>query len=80
MFSILNGIEVGQKIKIQSANDHEQVFSVTSTQIVHESEVGILAPSISDQLTLITCYPFNRLEVGGALRFVVRAIPVLEFG
>ncbi len=75
-FSILNGIKPGQKINIQSADEHEQLFRVTSTQIVHESDVYQLEPIHSQQLTLITCYPFNRLESNGALRLLVKAVPV----
>lgn len=36
----------------------------------------VLEPGI-DRLTLMTCYPFDALTIGGTLRYVVTAIPVI---
>ncbi len=72
-FAILNGVKKGQLIQLQDANGKEVVFRVTRTAIVHESDTGVLAPSDERLLTLITCYPFNSVEVGGELRLVVKA-------
>jgi sortase A len=43
--------------------------------IVHKNDVAWLNRQLADyQLSLVTCYPFNALQSGGELRFVVRAI------
>jgi len=73
-FAILNGVKKGQLIQLQDANGKVIVFRVTRIAIVHESDTGVLAPSDDNQqLTLITCYPFNSIQVGGELRLVVKA-------
>lgn len=47
-------------------------YRVASTRVVAPSDVSVLAPGVSEALTLITCHPFD--FVGPAPhRFVVRA-------
>ncbi|MFN0103775.1 MAG: class D sortase [Bryobacteraceae bacterium] len=50
----------------------EYRYRVVSTRVVSPEEVSVLAPSASEILTLVTCYPFY--FVGAAPeRFIVRA-------
>ncbi len=72
-FSILEGVKRGKLIKLLDRNGIEVIYKVMETQIVHESDTRVLAPSNDKQLTLITCYPFHALRAGGPLRFVVHA-------
>jgi sortase A len=54
----------------------EYRYRVVSTKIVSPSDVGVLNPSASQVLTLVTCYPFY--FVGPApKRFIVRAERVI---
>lgn len=76
-FSVLNGIENGRIIKFEDARNTVTYYRVSSTQIVHETDTYVLAPGMSDQLTLITCYPFNALTSGSEFRLVVNALPIL---
>jgi sortase A len=47
-------------------------YVVESTEVTDPSDIGVLAASAADRLTLITCYPFS--FVGSApQRFIVRA-------
>jgi len=47
-------------------------YEVESLRVVEPSDVGVLAPSGENVLTLVTCYPF--FYIGAApKRFVVRA-------
>ncbi|MPY24756.1 class GN sortase [Shewanella psychropiezotolerans] len=75
-FSVLNGIKAGRVLKFQDADKQTSLYRVSSTQIVHESDTRALMPSYHDQLTLITCYPFNALQTGSPYRLIVRALPV----
>jgi sortase A len=53
-------------------------YEVESLKIVEPSDVGVLAPSHENTLTLVTCYPF--FYIGAApKRFIVRArqVPAL---
>ncbi len=72
-FAILNGVNKGRLIQLQDATGKEVMYRVTGRTIVHESDIRVLAQSDERLLTLITCYPFNSVEVGGELRLVIKA-------
>ncbi|WP_434086659.1 class GN sortase [Shewanella mangrovisoli] len=75
-FAMLNGISVGRRLVLQTAAGKEIVYQVVATEVVYESQTEWMAPSEDNRLTLITCYPFDALQGGAELRFVVQAIPV----
>lgn len=77
-FSILKGMTVGRQLSLQTASGKDILYQVVATEVVHESQTEVMAPSSDDRLTLITCYPFDALEGGAELRFVVQAIPVTQ--
>ena len=60
-----------------SAQDKELEYEVESTRVVPPTDIGVLARSTRNQLTLITCYPFN--YIGPAPdRFVVVAKQIAQ--
>jgi sortase A len=70
-FRGLGKIRPRDVIKFRTA-DAEFDYRVQETKIVQPTDVGVLAPTRSSTLTLITCYPFT--YIGPApQRFVVRA-------
>ncbi|VEF26396.1 Sortase (surface protein transpeptidase) [Shewanella baltica] len=75
-FAILNGMAVGRRLSLQTLKGNHIIYEVVATQVVHETETQFMAPSADNRLTLITCYPFDTLQGGAELRFVVQAIPV----
>ena len=75
-FAILNGMAVGRRLSLQTLKGNNIIYEVVATQVVHETETQFMAPSADNRLTLITCYPFDALQGGAELRFVVQAIPV----
>ncbi|OUS53117.1 sortase, marine proteobacterial type [Shewanella sp. SACH] len=75
-FAILNGMAVGRRLSLQTLKGNNIIYEVVATQVVHETETQFMAPSDDNRLTLITCYPFDALQGGAELRFVVQAIPV----
>nr|WP_272877527.1 MULTISPECIES: class GN sortase [Shewanella] len=75
-FSVLNGIESGRIIKFEDANNRVRFYQVSSTHIVHETDTYVLESNLTDQLTLITCYPFNSLTPRSEFRLVVSALPL----
>lgn len=53
------------------------LYRVDSTQVVDTKDLKVLAPTVDNILTLVTCYPFY--FVGPApKRFIVRAHRVTE--
>ena len=47
-------------------------YAVESTEVVEPSDTGVLRQNAGEELTLVTCYPFN--YIGSApKRFIVHA-------
>lgn len=74
-FSVLKDLKFGDEINVQTTSKVIQ-FKVVKIFIVDQSQTEIMQDYGLDQLTLITCYPFNTLQAGGRLRYVVQAIPI----
>jgi sortase A len=73
-FRALRDIQTDDAIDFQTANGTYR-YLVESTKIVGPRDVGVLAASGGETLTLVTCYPFY--YVGSApKRFIVRATRV----
>lgn len=75
-FAILNGMDVGRRLSLQTPEGEELIYEVVATQIVHETHTQFMAASDDNRLTLITCYPFEQLQGGAEWRFVVQALPI----
>jgi sortase A len=70
-FRALKDVQVGDTLLLErlTVTDSYRVVSIT---IVDPSEVSVLAPTATQSVTLVTCYPFY--YVGSApRRFIVRA-------
>ena len=70
-FRVLKDVRVGDTLLLErlAATD---AYRIVSTTIVDPSEVSVLAPTTTQSVTLVTCYPFY--YVGSApRRFIVHA-------
>jgi sortase A len=76
-FGALKEMVVGDDISIQDVKGQWRVYSVSEIDIVN-AETHMIDMSVGEsglaQLMLVTCYPFNALQSGGPLRYVVTAI------
>ncbi len=50
-------------------------YRVSTMQVHHADEVGLVDPHRGDQLRLVTCYPFDAVNAGTEWRYVVTALP-----
>ncbi|WOT06544.1 class GN sortase [Shewanella youngdeokensis] len=75
-FALLKGTQVGQQMILQNAAGVEVLYQVNAIQVVHESDLSVMAETGQAQLTLVTCYPFDSLVAGGPMRYVVTAVPL----
>jgi sortase A len=76
-FRRLADVKVGDAVFL-SGEGGEREYRLASRRVVSPSEVGVLAPSGEEQLTLVTCYPFR--WIGPAPERVVwQALPVASF-
>lgn len=73
-FHFLRDVEVGERFTVESPGGERTEYQVTSTAIVDRNDNTILRDRDDDRLTLITCYPFDAIQPGGPLRYVVTAV------
>jgi sortase A len=73
-FRFLGDLEIGDAVRIQRADGVWLDYRVGGSTILDERQAGL--PQIINgppRLALTTCYPFDAIEPGGPLRFVVWA-------
>ena len=75
-FKFLQYLQDGQQIVLMTTKQ-QAVYEVTARQVVNADTTRIDVAAETDQLLLVTCYPFNSPVAGGPLRYVVSARPVL---
>ena len=73
-FQHLQYLNKGDQIVINSINQLH-TYRVVKIEIVN-SKLETLAIRNTDEIILTTCYPFDAIQTGGNLRFVVYATPV----
>lgn len=75
-FRFLQNVVSGQLLLLQLPDGSERRYRVVAARIADtRAQNGDLLYSPTDGLTLITCYPFDALRSGGALRYLVDAEP-----
>ena len=71
-FRFLKDLVIGDEIQLQTAGGETLVFRVGQTRVVNENNTTLLERDAGRYLTLITCYPFDAVNPGGPLRYVVQ--------
>lgn len=71
-FSFLRNLEEGDRLTLDTPSGSNH-YRVEAAEVVFDSRTDLLLPSGRPELTLITCYPFERIVPGGPLRYVVFA-------
>ncbi len=72
-FSLLQNIRLNDPITLQTIEGHVLHYRVSASFVVDEHDTWVAADHGLDELTLITCWPFDTLVPGGPLRLVVTA-------
>ena len=72
-FRFLQDLSIGEPIFLATPDGISHRYVVNQIEVLHQSETEVLERDGVKALTLITCYPFNSLNYGGPLRYVVRA-------
>lgn len=72
-FRFLQDIALGETLFLQQADGFVQRYIVQDTQVVDAKTAYLRAPSRGRWLVLVTCYPFDVIQTGGTLRYVVMA-------
>jgi sortase A len=72
-FAVLENLVEGDPVQLEDASGNVTVYRVTATAVVDESKTEVLADGPTPTLVLITCWPFDAVNPGGSLRYVVWA-------
>ncbi|PCM42900.1 class GN sortase [Marinobacter sp. ANT_B65] len=73
-FRPLKYLEPGNELRLQSRDGRWQSYRVHETRIVDSRSEFIDTRQLpEDTLLLVTCYPFDSMDPGGPLRYVVEA-------
>jgi len=75
-FRFLESLQTGDLIQL-TTRESSRWFEVRYTDVVDSrNEELVIDPGV-DRISLVTCYPFDSLQAGGPLRYVVTAMPLL---
>jgi sortase A len=72
-FSFLRDVEHGERLGIETTAGRRFAYEVVDMQVVDSRKGSLVLDTDLAMLTLVTCYPFDALEAGGPLRYVVTA-------
>ena len=74
-FAFLRALQVGDVLSL-SGGSGERSFRVSAMEVVDSRSHAIATDSGGARLLLVTCWPFDALQAGGPLRYLVTAEPV----
>ena len=72
-FQFLQKVEVGELLGMESPQGQKHLYKVVGVDIVDSRKGALVLDTDAAMLSLVTCYPFDALEAGGPLRYVVTA-------
>ena len=71
-FSFLKDLKKGDHLELQS-NNKISAYQVTEIQIIDKTKIEAIPVDSKNKLVLITCYPFDAIQAGGPLRYMITA-------
>ena len=72
-FAFLRNLEPGHRLTIESFSGATTDYEVIGLNVVDSRKGSLLLDTDDAVLTLVTCYPFDAVDPGGPLRYVVTA-------
>ena len=74
-FRFLADVELGDRLTVERPDGRRIDYVVVSADVADARRARIRLDTDTPLLTLVTCYPFDALEPGGPLRYVVTLEP-----
>jgi sortase A len=74
-FAFLQQLRAGDALQLQLPSGELRRYRVRGARVVDADRESLPATGDSEQLLLVTCYPFDALRAGGPLRYTVSAVP-----
>lgn len=72
-FHFLKNVAAGDVIFLYTTDGKKLAYRIDTTLVADSRTQQLQLPQQNSSLILVTCYPFDSLEVGGPLRYVVQA-------
>ena len=72
-FAFLRDVKVGELIGVETTRGQGHLYEVVGVDVVDARKGSLMLDTQQSMLSLVTCYPFDALEAGGPLRYVVTA-------
>jgi len=72
-FQFLQHVKIGDVIDLTSPDGHEYRYRVSNIDVVDSRRGSLVLDTDRPVLSLVTCYPFDTLDAGGPMRYVVSA-------
>jgi len=76
-FEFLQNVQLQDEIVVEDQQGHRKKFTISNIGIVDSRIESIAIDNDKAVLTLVTCYPFDAINSGGPLRYVVEAVEVV---
>lgn len=74
-FAFLQHVHAGERFELQLPDGQSLNYRVSRTSVIDSTRSSLQPLADSNELLLVTCYPFGALDAGGPLRYVVSARP-----
>jgi sortase A len=72
-FSFLQHLAVGEPLAVETTSGESHLYQVVHIDVVDSRRSSMMLDTDENMLSLVTCYPFDALEPGGPMRYVVTA-------
>jgi len=73
-FRFVKALQQGDKLQLTGLSGEPHSYRVDTLSVVDSTEQELFATADQNQLILVTCYPFNTINPGGPLRYVIHAV------
>ena len=76
-FRFVRDLKPGDLLGLETADGRQRWYRIASAAIVDSRRARLAVVDGVERLVLVTCYPFDAIQAGGPLRWVVEADPVV---
>jgi sortase A len=70
-FNFLKDLAIGEKLQVETADGRSHTYLVVDLDVLDSRRGSLLLDTDDSVLSLVTCYPFDAVTVGGPMRYVV---------
>ncbi len=77
-FRFLKNVKLNDRLALTGSDGNTLHYRVVDQQVMDSRREGISTGQDTEDLVLVTCFPFDAIQAGGPLRYVVRAERIQE--